>query len=44
MEAVYEDLVKWLPQEAYIHIDETGWKENGERRWMRKRRLRRRFK
>jgi transposase len=34
MKAVYEDLVKRLPQAAHIHIDETGWKENGKRRWI----------
>ena len=29
----YEELASRLPQEGYIRIDETGGKENGERRW-----------
>jgi hypothetical protein len=29
-----EGLVNRLPQEAHIHLDETGWKENGKRRWI----------
>jgi len=29
----YEQLVEQLPKEAHLHIDETGGKENGKRRW-----------
>jgi transposase len=29
----YDDLVERLPKEKHIHSDETGSKENGERRW-----------
>jgi len=34
MQTVYEGLVKRLSREAHIHIDETGWKQNGKRRWI----------
>ena len=29
----YDKLVEQLPQEEHLHIDETGSKENGKRRW-----------
>jgi len=31
---VYDNLVELLPNEKHVHSDETGWKENGERRWI----------
>ena len=30
----YDELVKRLPNEPHLHIDETGWKENGKRHWV----------
>jgi transposase len=29
----YEELVKQLPNKKHVHIDETGGKENGKKRW-----------
>jgi len=29
----YQELVKQLPDENHVHIDETGGKENGKKRW-----------
>jgi transposase len=28
------DLQKQLPQQAVLNVDETGWRSNGEKRWM----------
>ena len=33
MEKPYQELVKQLPNEQHLHIDETGGKENGQKRW-----------
>jgi transposase len=30
----YEELQKQLPQEAVLNIDETGWRNDGEKRWL----------
>ena len=30
----YQELLDQLPQEAHLHVDETGGKENGEQRWI----------
>jgi hypothetical protein len=34
MENTYEKLLNQLPREKHLHIDETGRKENGEKRWI----------
>jgi transposase len=34
LKPAYDDLSKRLPNEKHVHSDETGWKENGERRWI----------
>jgi Transposase and inactivated derivatives len=34
MEKTYQELVDHLPNEPHAHIDETGCKENGEKRWI----------
>lgn len=31
--APYEELAKGVPEQKALNIDETGWKENGARRW-----------
>jgi transposase len=33
MEIPYQELVDQLPNATHLHIDETGGKENGEKRW-----------
>lgn len=33
MEKPYKELLERLPNENHLHIDETGGKENGEKRW-----------
>ena len=33
MEKPYQELVDQLPHEKHLHIDETGGKENGKKRW-----------
>ena len=33
LERPYEQLVEQLPKEKHLHVDETGSKENGKRRW-----------
>jgi transposase len=33
MEKPYQELVDQLPNEKHLHVDETGGKENGEKRW-----------
>ena len=30
----YEELQKQLPQEKVLNIDETGWRTNGDKRWL----------
>jgi transposase len=30
----YEELQQQLPQEAVLNIDETGWRNNGKKRWL----------
>lgn len=30
----YEELSRAVPTQKALHIDETGWKENGERQWV----------
>jgi len=34
VQAPYEELQKQLPQEAVLNIDETGWRTQGEKRWL----------
>ena len=34
LQAPYDELLNQLPNEESIHIDETGGKENGDRRWI----------
>jgi transposase len=34
MAAAYEELVEQLPNEKHLHCDETGSKENGQKRWI----------
>ena len=29
----YQELLEQLPQEKHLHVDETGGKENGQKRW-----------
>ena len=31
---VYEELIKTLKQAKFMHIDETGWKVDGEKSWL----------
>jgi transposase len=33
LKTAYDKLVEQLPKEEHLHIDETGGKENGKRRW-----------
>jgi len=33
LKTAYENLVEQLPKEKHLHIDETGGKENGKKRW-----------
>ena len=33
MKDTYDALIEQLPKEQHLHADETGSKENGERRW-----------
>jgi transposase len=33
LSSIYDQLAAKLPKEAHLHIDETGSKENGKRRW-----------
>jgi transposase len=33
LKSSYDQLVTQLPKEEHLHIDETGSKENGKRRW-----------
>lgn len=33
-DSVYEDLGLMLNDEAFLHADETGWRESGENRWL----------
>ena len=32
--AIYEELVKSLKRSGFIHVDETGWKVEGQNRWL----------
>lgn len=34
VESVYQELQNELPQQEVLNVDETGWKTNGNRRWM----------
>jgi transposase len=31
---VYQDIQTTLQQQSHVHMDETGWKEAGKRRWL----------
>jgi transposase len=33
LKETYRQLVERLPGEEHLNIDESGWKENGEKRW-----------
>lgn len=34
VQPVCEELQKQLPQEAVLNVDETGWRTNGDKRWL----------
>jgi transposase len=34
LEKIYETLLERLPDEKHLHVDETGSKENGQKRWI----------
>jgi hypothetical protein len=34
MKRVHGQLVSQLSEEGHLHIDESGWKEGGEKRWI----------
>jgi transposase len=34
LKRTHEDLVGRLSGERHLHVDESGWKENGEKRWI----------
>jgi transposase len=34
LKGVHKELVERLKGEGHLHIDESGWKENGEKRWI----------
>lgn len=34
VEQPVQQLQQWLPQEAVLNVDETGWRTNGDKRWI----------
>lgn len=34
LKPVYEELAQAVPTQKALHIDETGWKENGKKQWV----------
>lgn len=34
LKPAYEEIAQAVPEQKSLHIDETGWKENGKRQWV----------